>query len=187
MFSNTGPAALLAVARTKTFSSYGGTIIAVGVGPFIQQMPTIQNNLVLSDTPVTITQVQSYIISSDGVWADALPANDWIAAVCGAVLVFWTRTVHRLPIMSRTCWTALPAVLTIVTIGFLVLTVVTTTNSKVDVWKLSNIPMLCFQPDRDVQDELRCGQDPMTMENVSSKMSVKLVKGENQDRQLTKQ
>ena len=77
--------------------------------------------------------------------------------------------------------------LAIVTIGFLILTVVTTTNSKVDLWKLSNIPMLCFQLDRDVQDELRCAQDPMTMENVSRKVSVKLVKGENQDWQLTKQ
>lgn len=76
---------------------------------------------------------------------------------------------------------------TIATIGFLILTVVMTTNSKVDVWKLSNIPMLCFQPGCDVQDELRRAQDPMTMENVSSKVSVKLVKGENQDWQLTKQ
>ena len=77
--------------------------------------------------------------------------------------------------------------LAIVTIGFLILTVVTTTNSKVDLWKLSNIPMLCFQLDRDVQDELRCDQDPMTMENVSRNVSVKLVTGENQDWQLTKQ
>lgn len=77
--------------------------------------------------------------------------------------------------------------LAIVTIWFLILTVVTTTNSKVDLWKLSNIPMLCFQLDRDVQDELRCDQDPMTMENVSRNVSVKLVTGENQDWQLTKQ
>lgn len=41
--------------------------------------------------------------------------------------------------------------------------------------------MFCFQLDHDVQDELRRAQDPVTMGNVSGKVSVNPVKGENQD------
>lgn len=68
---------------SRQFVSPGAimTIIAVGVGPF----KITWYNLVVSDTPATVTRAQSYIISSDGVWADALPANDLIAAVFGTV------------------------------------------------------------------------------------------------------
>jgi len=84
-------------------------------------------------------------------------------------------------------WITLPAVLTIATTGLLVFTITTTKNSKVDVWKLSNIPLFCFQLDRDIQDELRRAQDLPKMEDISTKVLVKLVKSENQDWQLTKQ
>ncbi|KAJ5259290.1 hypothetical protein N7478_012271 [Penicillium angulare] len=84
-------------------------------------------------------------------------------------------------------WIALPAVLTVATIGFLIMTMVTTKNSKVDAWKLSNMPFFCFPSDRDIQDELRRAQDPMRMEYLSRNVLVKLVKSENQDWQLTRQ
>ncbi|KAJ5259289.1 hypothetical protein N7478_012270 [Penicillium angulare] len=70
----------------RQYASLGAvvTIIAIGVGPFIQQMPTIQNNLVLSNTPASVARAQSYVPPLDSdVGNGSLPAPKLMAAVYG--------------------------------------------------------------------------------------------------------
>ncbi|KAJ6027236.1 hypothetical protein N7460_012053 [Penicillium canescens] len=71
--------------RIKHYATLGVvvTIIAVGIGPFVQQMATIENNLVPSDASASTDRAQSLFFPID--IRSVIPPSGMLAAMFGAV------------------------------------------------------------------------------------------------------
>ncbi|KAI9926310.1 hypothetical protein MW887_004074 [Aspergillus wentii] len=61
------------------------TIMAIGVGPFVQQTVAVVNNRVDSDIAASAVRTESY--GKDGVTADELPSRDMMASIYGSLFL----------------------------------------------------------------------------------------------------
>ncbi|KAL4880718.1 hypothetical protein BJY04DRAFT_218875 [Aspergillus karnatakaensis] len=61
--------------RVRHWASLGAgiTILAIGVGPFVQQMVTVKNSRVVVAQPASVGRAQTYFESSDDMFIDFLP------------------------------------------------------------------------------------------------------------------
>ncbi|KAI9375119.1 hypothetical protein BJX61DRAFT_540144 [Aspergillus egyptiacus] len=77
-------------------------------------------------------------------------------------------------IQVRWAWVAFPATLLTLTMMFLLVTILQTKRGRLDVWKSSPTPLLCSGLDEEIQRNVRSVRDPVTMENVTADVKVKL-------------
>ena len=79
----------------------------------------------------------------------------------------------------RWAWIVLPALLIILTIIFLTMTALQSRRRRLDIWKSSNIPLLCSGLEPNIQQRIKAVGDPMQTEALASRVYVRILKSED--------
>lgn len=79
----------------------------------------------------------------------------------------------------RWAWIILPALLIILTIIFLIMTALQSRRRRLDIWKSSNIPLLCSGLDPNIQQKIKAVGDPMQTEDVASRVYARILRSED--------